>query len=90
MAISPPGIPLWRGRGCTRCRGTGYVGRTGIYEVLIINKMVQEMIWHEKTAQEITNQARAAGHLRTLKEDAAWKISSGITTFEEAASAVME
>jgi type IV pilus assembly protein PilB len=78
-----------RGRGCFQCMNTGYRGRTGIFEVLANDEMVQDMILKRKSAQEITRAAIAAGKLRTLKEDAAAKVLQGITTLEEAASAVM-
>jgi len=78
-----------RGKGCYHCLNTGYKGRTGIYEILINDEMIQEMILRRKTAQEITKEAVAAGKLRTLKEDAAQKVLKGITTLEEAASAVV-
>ena len=51
--------------------------------------MIQDMIVNRKTAQEITRAARQAGKLSTLREDAANKIIAGITTMEEASSAVM-
>jgi type IV pilus assembly protein PilB len=78
-----------RGKGCYQCLGTGYKGRTGVFEVLVNDEMVQEMILRRRSAQEITREAVAAGKLRTLKEDAAQKVLLGITTLEEAASAVM-
>jgi len=78
-----------RGKGCYHCLNTGYKGRTGIYEILINDEMIQEMILRRKTAREITKEAVAAGKLRTLKEDAAQKVLKGITTLEEAASAVV-
>jgi len=78
-----------RGQGCFNCMDTGYKGRTGIYEVLIINEMVQDMILKRKSAQEITIAARESGILTTLKQDAADKAFRGITTLEEAASAIM-
>ena len=78
-----------RGKGCYQCLNTGYRGRTGIFEVLPNDEMVQEMILGRRSAQEITRAAIAAGKLRTLKEDAADKVIQGLTTFEEAASAVM-
>jgi type IV pilus assembly protein PilB len=67
----------------------GYRGRTGIYEVLVIDEMVQDMILSRRTAQEVTRAARQAGKLNTLQEDAAQKVLDGITTLEEAASAIM-
>ena len=68
---------------------TGYKGRTGLYEVLVVNGLVQDMILQKKTTREITVALRESGALRTLKDDAADKIRRGITTPEEAASAVM-
>jgi type IV pilus assembly protein PilB len=77
------------GAGCYQCLNTGYMGRTGIFEVLVNDEMIQEMILKRSSAQEITKAAVAAGKLRTLKDDAAGKVLQGITTLEEAASAVM-
>jgi type IV pilus assembly protein PilB len=67
----------------------GYKGRTGIYEVLVIDEMVRDMILSKKTSQEISRATRQAGTLATLQEDAAQKILDGITTIEEATSAIM-
>ncbi|MBU2521347.1 MAG: GspE/PulE family protein [Proteobacteria bacterium] len=78
-----------RGKGCVSCMNTGYKGRTGLYEVLVVDEMIQEMIMEKKSAQEISIAAQKAGAFRRLREDAANKILQGITTFEEAASAVM-
>jgi type IV pilus assembly protein PilB len=68
---------------------TGFKGRSGIYEVLIIDDMIQDMIIQKKSAQEIMRAAKSSGKFRTLKEDAAEKVLQGITTLDEAASAVM-
>jgi type IV pilus assembly protein PilB len=78
-----------RGKGCFNCLNTGYKGRTGIYEVLINDAAVQEMIINGRPAQEIRQVARQSGKLLSLKEDAASKVLGGITTVEEAASEVM-
>ena len=78
-----------RGKGCYQCLNTGYKGRTGIFEVLVNDDMIQEMILKRKSSQEITKTAIAEGKLRTLKDDAAGKVLQGITTLDEAASAVM-
>ena len=83
------GAEFYQGNGCFNCMDKGYKGRTGIYEVLIINDMVQDMILKRRSAQEITRAARQAGMLRTLREDAARKVAEGMTTLEEATSAVM-
>ena len=78
-----------RGKGCMSCRDTGYRGRTGIFEVLLIDEMVQQMIVESRTSHEITRAVQERGHLRTLKQDAADKVLRGITTLEEASAAVM-
>lgn len=78
-----------RGRGCYQCKETGYKGRTGLFEVLVNDEMIQDLIMKRKSSQEISRAAVDAGRLRTLREDAAIKVMKGITTLEEAASAVM-
>lgn len=78
-----------RGKGCASCMNTGYKGRTGVYEVLVIDEMVQDMILKKKSAREISSAAKEAGKFRTLRDDAADKACRGITTLEEAASVVM-
>jgi type IV pilus assembly protein PilB len=77
------------GNGCFNCMDKGYKGRTGVYEILIIDEMVQDMILNRNSAQEISRAARQIGSLKTLKDDAAKKVLQGITTLEEAASAVI-
>jgi type IV pilus assembly protein PilB len=83
------GANFMRGKGCNQCLNTGYKGRTGIFEVLINDESIQRMILEKRSAQEITVEARMNGKLRTLQEDAAAKVLLGITTLEEAATAVM-
>jgi len=78
-----------RGKGCFQCMQTGYKGRVGLYEILVVDEMVQEMITQGKTAKEIARATIASGRLTPLKYDAAKKIVRGDTTVEEAASAVM-
>jgi type IV pilus assembly protein PilB len=78
-----------RGRVCQQCKNTGYKGRTGLFDVLVNDEMVQDMILKRYSNQAITKAAVEAGTLRTLQDDAAAKVMSGITTLEEASSAVM-
>lgn len=78
-----------RGRGCYQCKNTGYKGRTGLFEVLVNDSLIQEMILRRSSSQEISKAAVESGRLRTLREDAAHKVLKGITTLEEATSAVM-
>ena len=83
------GADFQRGKGCAQCMHTGYRGRTGVFEILTNDEMIRQLILDGKTAQEITKTARAAGMLRTLRDDAADKVVAGITTLEEAASTIM-
>jgi type IV pilus assembly protein PilB len=83
------GAEFMQGNGCFNCMDKGYKGRTGIYEVLVVDEEVQDMILKRRSAQEITRALRQNGKLKTLKDDATDKVLKGITTLEEAASAVM-
>jgi type IV pilus assembly protein PilB len=74
--------------GCPRCQGTGYQGRTGLFEVLVIDDTLRELIARRATTLDLNRAAAAAGGLRTLKQDAADKLRRGITTEEEAMSVV--
>ncbi|MDM8538794.1 GspE/PulE family protein [Desulfobacterales bacterium HSG17] len=76
-------------KGCFNCMNTGYKGRTGVFEVLLIDEMIQDMIIRNKSAHEITLSAQRIGKLNTLKDNAAEKVRSGLTTIEEASSVVM-
>jgi type IV pilus assembly protein PilB len=82
-------INFQQGRGCFNCMHSGFKGRTGVYEVLIIDDMVQNLILKRKSGHEIARAAKEAGNFTTLKENAAEKVIRGITSLEEAASAVM-
>lgn len=78
-----------KGKGCSYCFNTGYKGRIGIYEILEIDDEIQDMILNRNSARQISSHSVKAGKLRTLKQDAAQKAASGLTTLEEAASGVM-
>jgi type IV pilus assembly protein PilB len=78
-----------QGKGCFSCMHTGYKGRSGVYEVLIIDDLVKDLILKRAPPHEIARAAAEAGQYRTLKENAAEKVIQGITSLEEAASAVM-
>jgi type IV pilus assembly protein PilB len=77
------------GQGCFNCMHTGYKGRTGVYEALLIDSMIQDMILRRQSAHEINQAAIQAGGFRTLRDNALEKVIQGITSLEEAASAVL-
>jgi len=87
--IELDGADFQRGKGCFNCMNTGYKGRIGVFEILLIDDLVQDMIIKKQPSQEITRAAQQTGRLRTLRDDAAYKVLKGMTTLEEAASAVM-
>lgn len=87
--IDPQSIDLVIGRGCFQCKDSGYRGRTGIFETLVVDEEVQDMIMASRSAQEIARAMHAAGRLSTLKEDALDKVTRGITSMQEASLAVM-
>ena len=75
---------IWRGRGkgCKECMETGYYGRTGIYEVFVIDEEARAQIMDCRNATEIKRSAIERG-LRTLRMDGAQKVIAGKTTIEE-------
>lgn len=70
------------GRGCPECRGTGYIGRTGIFEVMEINDKVREQINEKALPTTIKKIALGEGMI-TLRESAIRKLLQGITTVDE-------
>lgn len=78
---------FYRGRGCEQCMGTGYRGRTGIFEVLEVDEEIKKLIVKTQSATDIRNFARARG-FKSMLEDGIRKVLSGITTPEEVLRAV--
>jgi general secretion pathway protein E len=70
------------GEGCTQCRGTGYLGRTGIFEVIEVNERIRPLIADKADAEFIKRTAVADGMV-TLRESAVRKMLEGETTFDE-------
>jgi type II secretion system protein E len=76
------GLELFRGKGCDECRGTGYRGRTGIYELFKISEEARSLIVQKVPGGEIRR--HAVGHgMVTLREDAWAKACAGLTTVAE-------
>jgi type IV pilus assembly protein PilB len=80
---------FFAGRGCFNCMGTGYRGRSGVYEVLSIDEPLRRLIARSRPAAEIARTARKKGGFVPLVTNALEQILEGVTTFEEASSAVM-
>jgi general secretion pathway protein E len=73
---------LYRGAGCENCRGSGYLGRTGIFELLNVTGSVRQMIAARKDARFIKD-AAVSGGMKTLYMDGLSKILKGHTTLQE-------
>ena len=78
-------LKIKKGRGCVKCRHTGYLGRTGLFEVMTITPRIQRLINERASSQEIMREAMNDGML-TLREYGIKKIADGETTFEEVIS----
>ena len=73
---------IYRGRGCPSCLDTGYRGRTGIFELMVLDEPVRNLILKTSDANAIKQKAVEQGML-TLRQDGAQKVLNGITTIEE-------
>ena len=73
---------LYHGRGCDECRGTGYRGRMGIYELLPVDDTIRPLIMQHANASTIRSTAIERG-MDTLLQDGAQKVLQGLTTAEE-------
>lgn len=68
--------------GCERCGGTGYAGRIGVYEIMLVDEKLRRLILRGASADEVGGAARKAGMI-PLREDGLSKAAKGITTIQE-------
>lgn len=73
---------IYKGRGCKACNSTGYMGRTGIYEILLVGNEMRALIMQKAPSEMIKKKALALG-MSTLRTDGWQKILAGITTTDE-------
>ncbi|MGD8382963.1 MAG: ATPase, T2SS/T4P/T4SS family [Syntrophobacterales bacterium] len=83
IAERAKGRKFFRGRGCQGCRFSGYRGRIGVYELLMVTDAIRDLINQRKSDTEIRKAALKTGDLRTLYRDGLEKAAKGITTLEE-------
>ncbi len=76
------GKTIWKGTGCKRCGGSGYRGRVGAFEMMIMNSQIRDLAFNRATATQLRQAARASG-MRTLLEDGKLKVLAGVTTPED-------
>jgi general secretion pathway protein E len=73
---------LHRGEGCDKCLQTGYLGRTGIFELMLIDDEIKELTT-QKRGSHVIKQAAIRKGMTTLREDGLRKALAGVTTIEE-------
>jgi type IV pilus assembly protein PilB len=81
-------VVLYRAKGCPRCKNTGYKGRLGLYEVMLVSEAVRRLTVERKSADEISRVARAEG-MKCLRDDGIDKVLLGLTSFEEIARVIV-
>ncbi|UCC95455.1 MAG: type II/IV secretion system protein [Candidatus Omnitrophota bacterium] len=84
------GICLYKGKGCSACANTGYIGRVAVVEAFLLNTEIREMIIRRASADDIREYAKAHCGMKTLREDAMDKCLKGETTLEEVLRVTME
>jgi general secretion pathway protein E len=82
LRIGPEPVVVWEGAGCKECRGTGYKGRTGIFEVLEMTDHIKSLINASVELNDLAAAAQQDG-LITLRQAAIHKMLEGHTTYEE-------
>lgn len=76
------GVPIYRGAGCEACAQTGFFGRSGLFEFLLVDEDIRRLTLKGADEGEVKAQARRSG-MRTLLEDGIEKVRMGITTLDE-------
>ncbi|MFP4104995.1 MAG: type II secretion system ATPase GspE [Phycisphaerae bacterium] len=73
---------IYRGAGCDNCRDTGYKGRLGIYELLVMDEDIRDVVTGNPTLSQMRKAANDHG-METLRDDGLFKVQAGLTTIEE-------
>jgi type IV pilus assembly protein PilB len=76
------GQTIWKGAGCKRCNNSGYRGRRGIFEMILMNNELRDLAFKRAASGDLRKAARASG-MKTLLEDGKLKILQGVTTPED-------
>ena len=84
VAASSDGMVLYRKRGCPRCNQTGYKGRIGIFQLMLMNEGLADLAVRKAGRDEVEREAMSAG-MKTLWDDGMAKVASGLTSIEELA-----
>ncbi len=82
MVTDKKDLRIYQGKGCLVCHGTGYSGRVGIFELLVMSNTIRQLITAKASAEQINQQAIKEG-MTTMLEDGLNKVKQGITTVDE-------
>jgi type IV pilus assembly protein PilB len=82
-------VSFWHGRGCDKCKGTGYRGRSGIFELMSVDDEIREMIISNVSVVALRKKLQEKG-MRLLREDGVEKVLKGLTTIDEIARVTEE
>ncbi len=75
-------LKLYRGKGCQECKHTGYKGRTGLFEIIVVDAEIRKLIMTKVAANSIKEVVRKAG-VKSLQSEGLDKVLTGVTTIEE-------
>jgi type II secretory ATPase GspE/PulE/Tfp pilus assembly ATPase PilB-like protein len=84
VAAAADGVIFYRKKGCPRCGQTGYKGRIGIYQLLVMSENLESLAASKASREELERAAIEEG-MRTLWDDGLAKVASGLTSLEELA-----
>jgi type II secretory ATPase GspE/PulE/Tfp pilus assembly ATPase PilB-like protein len=82
LGVKPKDIKIFKGKGCVNCNHTGFWGRTAIYEILVLDDLMKDMILKKASSGQMKSVAISRG-MRTLRQDGWQKVIAGVTTPEE-------
>ena len=84
------GKEIYHGKGCKHCDGTGYKGRVGLFELLVVDEQAKDLILNKASSDKIEDYARSKQGMVTMWEDGIGKVKSGMTTIDEVARVIQE
>lgn len=89
LKVQDSKVKIYRGEGCKNCNSTGYYGRTAIYEILLINEKIRELILEKASSAEVKKVALESG-MYSLSQSGWRKVMEGLTTPEEVMRTTLE
>lgn len=75
-------LVLWRAKGCAKCSGTGYRGRIGVFEIILMDDTIEQLVFQKPSEVEIREAAKKQGQI-TMRQDGILKVLTGVTDLAE-------